>query len=176
MRAEHFEFALSAAAVTLRRVVARSAVIDVCSRAPVADLRPGGSARDHPQGLGTALRAALALLAEALKGDRAALESILALLKFICDGNPSTVEDRLQQAMPELIALPVAAMPAVAAFLRAALESPYPLALVSSSAATIAAACRLRSSLKFAVDAVDAAGAALPPPPRQRAAARRNPA
>jgi hypothetical protein len=173
VRAEHFEFALCAA-LTLRRVAARSAIIAECSRAPVAELRP--KVKNHPHFLSTVLRAALALLAEALKGDRAALESILALLKFICDGNPSTVEDRLQQAMPELIALPVAAMPAVAAFLRAALESPYPLALVSSSAAIIAAACRLRSSLKFAVDAVDAAGAALPPPPRQRAAARRNPA
>ena len=162
--------------MTLRRVVARSAVIDVCSRAPVADLRPGGSARDHPQGLGTALRAALALLAEALKGDRAALESILALLKFICDGKPSEMEDRLQEKMPELVALPVTAMPAVAAFLCAALESPYPLAPTKSSAAAEVAANRARRCLMAAVAAVAAAGAALPPPQRQRAGAPRNPA
>ena len=173
MRAEHFEFALCAA-LTLRRVAARSPVIDVCSRAPVAELRP--ALRTDPRFLSAVLAAALALLAEALKGDRAALESILALLKFICDGNPSTVEDRLQQAMPELIALPVAAMPAVAAFLSAALESPYPLAPTKSSAAAEVAANRARRCLMAAVAAVAAAGAALPPPQRQRAGAPRNPA
>jgi hypothetical protein len=176
VRAEHFEFALCAA-LTLRRVAARSAIIAECSRAPVAELRP--KVKNHPHFLSTVLRAALALLAEALKGDRAALESILALLKFICDGNPSTVEDRLQQAMPELIALPVAAMPAVAAFLRAALEGPYPLATAGpgySSAAFTTARDRAGRSLTCAVAAVAAAGAALPPPQRQRAGAPRNPA
>ena len=173
MRAEHFEFALCAA-LTLRRVAARSPVIDVCSRVPVAELRP--ALRTDPRFLSAVLAAALALLAEALKGDRAALESILALLKYICDGNASEMEDRLQEKMPELVALPVTAMPAVAAFLCAALESPYPLAPTKSSAAAEVAANRARRCLMAAVAAVAAAGAALPPPQRQRAGAPRNPA
>ena len=166
MRAQRSEIALCVV-VTLRRVAARSAVIDVCSSAPVAAQRPCRT--NDPGRLSAVLAAALALLAEALKGVRDALESILALLEFICDGNAYAAEDRLQQAIPELIALPVAAMPSVASFLRAVLERPYLLAAEHSSCA--AAACRLGKNLCVGVAAVRAAVAALPLPPRQPAGA-----
>jgi len=170
VRVVHSEFVFCAV-VTLRRVAARSAVIAVCSSAPLAPQRPARWAKD-PRRLSLALAAPLALLAKAFAGDRAALDSIMALLKFICEGAPCTAEDRLQQAMPDLIALPAAAMPAVAAFLRTVLESPYPLALKSSSAPAAAAQARMWSTLGAGVAAVDAAAAALPPPPRRPAGAR----
>jgi len=158
--------------VTLRRVAARSAIIAECNGAPVVEPRP--KSRNDPRFIITVLRAALAMLAEALKGDRAALESILALLKFICDGGIITVEDRLQEKIPELVALPVAAMPAVAAFLRVVLESPCPLAAPNSSKAASAAYEGARKSIRYGVDTVAAAVAALPPLSRRPAGAPRN--